>query len=431
MQLQPQVSFELAGAELLLSVHNARLSLLSDGTTATVGRGCVNVYGLSVTPQSHKVAEMTVLAMPLDVIGDDNTSLAASMPQQTFQLQLTEDLHVVKQGASAFLFPAASDCTFYKIDFETKDAEEIEALEDLLAHYTGYQLASKDYRNTLALVDSKGHVVGKLAEDVHIDATRVNQYETGPVLINVQNSQDASKPPVITVKSTTGEQMVQKSEQLGELLVRGAIYLGSGIVKAGQGLKPMLTPKQTPTAISPTTKTRIGQAKQVTSVALKATQMAVTGATFLAGQVGSVVAQKLKENPRTSGPKSSTVIKFSEQLIQSIGTLSSSVSQSGRIVLRSVGVQAVDLVSHVYGTDAGAVVNDVASLGEQLWVVYFDARGIRRMAFMTGVKGTINSMHNDPSPSTTAATTYEALGPVVADAQSLAKSVQEAKKKQQ
>ncbi|KNE65994.1 hypothetical protein AMAG_19309 [Allomyces macrogynus ATCC 38327] len=79
---------------------------------------------------------------------------------------------------------------------------------------------------------------------------------------------------------------------------------------------------------------------------------------------------------------------------EGVGTLTESAAKSGKLVIGATGRSAADYLDHKYGAEAGNVARDVARIGEKVWVVYFDAMGIRRAVLMAGTKSAVHSLHD-------------------------------------
>ncbi|ORZ35014.1 senescence-associated protein-domain-containing protein [Catenaria anguillulae PL171] len=293
------------------------------------------------------------------------------------------------------------------------DPAEVQALADLLGHYTALNEPSATYRNTVALVGPSGQVVGTLADSVHLDTHLVNPDAKGPVVV----SQVPAATPEAPIQWTVAEppagatpaagqegdssfeaKLVSTSEMLGEWMIQGAGIVSSGILRGSVAVKNAgwVTPNATPMVLTPKTKGNIETAKSVSEVAVKATGAILSGAVTVAAAVGSAVAGKLQSDGRGGVvPANSTrarTVKLTSALIRSLAVLGDRASTAGRTVLKATGQGAAELIEHKYGNEAGQAAREVTSVAENMWIVYFDSKGFKRMVLLTGAKTTVHEL---------------------------------------
>ncbi|KAJ3367549.1 hypothetical protein GGF31_007451 [Allomyces arbusculus] len=420
-------SHQAASAEpdLLLAVHNATVTLHDAPDASDAGR---------------QVARGTlhVVQLQMDAVDGDITVLTVG---DAFQLQLdaggSGTLPVARLSPTKFVLtvpaPAAPAAPLhYSLTVETPDAAELDALTDLLVHYTALVAPSDTYRNTVALVDAHGAVVGTLPTQV--DASHLPAYdEKAPLLADVDapaasSASDEKKsvttsmpPPVVLTGTPDGgvsvwpataaaatdatsglswgdvppeTWIVQGGEKVGSLMVQGASLLAQGIEAAAASMIPTTPKAKEPWVFTPTARENIATAKSVSDAALTVTKSIVDGAVAVASKVGEAVATQLESSSTKPGSKRERGLKFTSAVLKAVGTLTESAAKSGKLVIGATGRSAADYLDHKYGAEAGNVAREVARIGEKVWVVYFDAMGIRRAVLMAGTKSAVHSLHD-------------------------------------
>ncbi|KAJ3366432.1 hypothetical protein GGF32_005434 [Allomyces javanicus] len=411
--------------DLLLAVHNATVTLHDAPDASDAGR---------------EVARGTlhVVQLQMDAVDGDITVLTVG---DAFQLQLdaggSGTLPVTRASATTFVFtvpaPAAPAAPLhYSLTVATPDAAELDALTDLLVHYTALVAPSDTYRNTVALVDAHGAVVGTLPTQV--DASHLPAYdEKAPLLANVdaaasvptgdekKRAATTTPPPVVLTGTPDGgvsvwpataaaatdassglswgdvppeTWIVQGGEKVGSLMVQGASLLAQGIEAAAASMIPTTAKAKEPWVFTPTARENIATAKNVSDAALTVTKSIVSGAVAVATKVGEAVATQLESKTTKPGSKRERGLKFTSAVLKAVGTLTESAAKSGKLVIGATGRSAADYLDHKYGAEAGNVARDVARIGEKVWVVYFDAMGIRRAVLMAGTKSAVHSLHD-------------------------------------
>ncbi|KAI9137047.1 senescence-associated protein-domain-containing protein [Paraphysoderma sedebokerense] len=325
---------------------------------------------------------------------------------EAFQLNLDAQTRVFKQGESCFLFPSMNEPgVMYRVELVRPAPDNLETFQDLLQHYTTFSLPNESMKNTLALVNNRGEIVGKLAQNVKFEETdQVRSMEGSdvtPVVLQMpeglqelmQKAKTADYTPVITVAAATSSAMVRHSETLSKYMIQGAEMVGAGIESASQQVKSQIKPNQAPLTFTPETKAKVQTVKQMSEVAVKASSMAGTAAALFATSVGTAIAQKIKQNKTIGGKNTNTALKATTETLKALATVFDAVSDSTRIIVKSTTSSAVDLINHKYGAEAGEVASELAGVTENLTLVYFDTKGLRRKAMMKGVvKGTVKEL---------------------------------------
>ncbi|KAI9183233.1 hypothetical protein H9P43_004150 [Blastocladiella emersonii ATCC 22665] len=419
-------------AERLLLVHNARV-LSFPATQAETAAPAQAIHGRVGELRAQGLLE--VFNVMLDAVASATTSAQVhakhveltmlTVPAQhqgaePFQLPLLQSIAVVREGPASFLVPLPAANCIFRIEVATPDTDELDALVDLLTHYTALDEPSTKFRNTVALVGPTGQVVGTLAEGVDLDAHSVTAGAKGPVLLtrtvtstNVPGEADkvqwtvaeAPKEEVDRAAAVGGavaypdasieEKIFRGSVLVGDLLIQGAGLLSQGIVRGSENIKDSVRPNEKPLEFTPQTRGQLETAKKVSSAAVQATGALVAGAVTVASTVGSAVAAKMGGDGAGGFPadsKRARTLKVTSTIIKSLAVLGDRASTSGRMVLKATGQGAATIIERKYGAEAGAVARDVALIGDNAFVVYFDSKGLRRVVLMSGAKTAVHEL---------------------------------------
>ncbi|KAI9222702.1 hypothetical protein BC828DRAFT_396551 [Blastocladiella britannica] len=130
----------------------------------------------------------------------------------------------------------------------------------------------------------------------------------------------------------------------------------------------------------------------------------VAGAVSVATTVGSAVAA------RVAGPggmaslpadsKRARTLHLTSAALQSLAVLADKASVGGRMLVQATGRGVGDLIEYKYGGEAGEVARGVTEVSENLWIVYFDKAGFRRMVLLAGAGAAVHeaSGHRTAAP---------------------------------
>jgi hypothetical protein len=395
MELPPP---EYSNLERLLMVNNVQVQSLDGNKALFVGLLQVFLVILKHGPDS------TILSIsPNSEMGASDRKVdpaAPESPKDVLQVNLTPELAISRIGDRTLLIPMVETATMVRVTVQSDDLAEWNALLDLLALYTAFHAppAPPEYRDTLALVDTTGAIVGKL-DSTQVDTSRVAKSSQPLILGTSSNGQFALQEQDANANPFSEEDwLVQGAVQVSAMMVSGATMVAKQIENAGTLLTANTKATEQPLVFTPTTRARIDQAKVISDAALKMTQVMVSSAVAAATVVGGVVASKLQSSDATK-PTPRT-LRLTSSFIKAVGYVSDGIKESGKLVMKATGRSAGGFVDHRYGGEAGEIVRDVARIGEKLWVVYFDANGIRRAVLMTGAKSTIHSLSQTKTGST-------------------------------
>ncbi|ORX83155.1 hypothetical protein K493DRAFT_411702 [Basidiobolus meristosporus CBS 931.73] len=134
----------------------------------------------------------------------------------------------------SFIFPVPHN-SFYRIDIPEEAAEEdILRFQEILANYMVYEY--HDYRKTLAIVDSKGEVLGTFSEnsDLKEDEELHNMSEKTPVVIEIPEDDSNPTSPTSPTSSTPLPNIILPDEDIsagasGELAAKDDASLPKSI----------------------------------------------------------------------------------------------------------------------------------------------------------------------------------------------------------
>ncbi|KAF9976483.1 hypothetical protein BGZ73_008486 [Actinomortierella ambigua] len=423
--------------EIVLQIPDATMHhVAKDETKNMIGTGDLRVYS-SVLGRSRKTADDSGAASPASSTSSSSsqsTSAVSSRPPPlaTFMTLETADDNgprkslithplmahstVEKLNDRTWLFPVPGNGSL-ELTLLKASPQDIEALDNLLVDRIVYK-NQYDLRNSLALVDNTGRIVGVLDTDCaeiedKDDAVSLSDNKKTPVIVQDADEDDSGTKRIkLKVSLPTSDDMshwlTTASQYLGEGMIKGATLVAGGIESTHEYLSTKIPETTKPIKISPFIKKRVRNLTSVSrktySLTGKVKQAVVNRAVGMA--VGTV--RSWSKPPATTGSSSSDDEDADPQkqqqasysswqqlacaLLVSAGILIQSAEASFELVATPAALAAQDLTGKAFGPDAKEVVTDALMGVGQLTLVYFDGFGISRRALLkTGRKAALQT----------------------------------------
>lgn len=201
--------------------------------------------------------------------------------------------------------------------------------------------------------------------------------------------------------------MVQRSAEVSRLIVTGSTYLSNKLTSGADNFAQNTEPNPKQIHFSDTTQQRIRQASNLSRNAAQFTARATGTVSGAAQNIGATVAGagrhskddssystnkgagggsggsagKVDKRGNPIGPKPGILNKS----LIAFTTLTDGLETGAKNVLNSGSSAATTVVSHKYGNDAGSVARDFTSGFKNVGLVYIDATGVSRKAFIKSV----------------------------------------------
>lgn len=185
--------------------------------------------------------------------------------------------------------------------------------------------------------------------------------------------------------------LVQSSAQASRLVVTGSSYLSNAMSSGAESFTRKTKPNSKPMTFSQTTQSRIRKINDYSHGAANLTAKTAGQMTKYAQNFGaSITRGKDTDNTKARGydkegnPAYGKPGVLNRSLI-AFSTLTDGLEQGARNVLQSGSAAATTMVNHRYGEEAGTVARDFSSGFRNAGLVYIDATGVSRKAFLKSV----------------------------------------------
>ncbi|ORX89812.1 hypothetical protein K493DRAFT_132581, partial [Basidiobolus meristosporus CBS 931.73] len=177
--------------------------------------------------------------------------------------------------------------------------------------------------------------------------------------------------------------LVSSSEYISTNLVKSAEYLSQGIKYGSEKLQASLSPNEKPLVFEAVTINRIRTIKSYSSTALKATRYVVTQIANIAVGVGAKIGNLIvPAESAESSPTARTIRNLARSSIIAIGNIFQGLEQGVVLVLNDARAATSEVITHKYGNEAGNLASETLDILGNVSLVYFDANGISRRAFV-------------------------------------------------
>lgn len=187
--------------------------------------------------------------------------------------------------------------------------------------------------------------------------------------------------------------LVQQSAEVSRLIVTGSSYLANILTSGADSFTRKTKPNPKPLTFSETTHARMRKIGDLSHSAASFSSKTVKGATGYAQNLGAMLARNKDTSKRTD--PSGKVIEHNKpgilnKSLIAFSTIADGIEQGARNVLQTGSLAATTMVEHRYGSEAGSVAKDFARGFTNVGLVYIDATGVNRKAFLKSVaKGMI------------------------------------------
>ncbi|KAJ3188863.1 hypothetical protein HDU85_004577 [Gaertneriomyces sp. JEL0708] len=263
--------------------------------------------------------------------------------------------------------------------------------------------------NTLAVVDEGGEVVGVVADSLQFESQPTDYPQDKPVVIELDSL------PVVPVPGATATTGIEEPVRLRVLsqtsttLVTASDYISTGILATSstvsnllttgsEKLKFLLPVSAQPWTPSPSTQRNLDKFNSATTKTAEYTRKAADTVASVAVKTGKTIAESASKMmpPSTSQSvaQSRTANASWDMLkatIHAVSTILDSSVQAGKEIFDSSVSATSNLVSHRYGPRAGEAVTKTLGGVGNVALIYFDAKGIGRRAFIKhAAKGALN-----------------------------------------
>ncbi|KAI9011149.1 senescence-associated protein-domain-containing protein [Gaertneriomyces semiglobifer] len=269
--------------------------------------------------------------------------------------------------------------------------------------------------NTLAVVDEGGEVVGVVADSLQFESQPVDYPQDEPVVIELDSlpvvpvpgepqqpgaaaTTGADEPVRLRVLSQTSTTLVTASDYISTGILATSSTLSNLLTTGSEKLKFLLPVSAQPWTPSPSTQRNLDKFNNATSKTAEYTRKAADTVASVAVKTGKTIAvsasKMMPPSTSQSVSQSRTANASWDMLkatIHAVSTILDSSVQAGKEIFDSSVSATSNLVSHRYGPRAGEAVTKTLGGVGNVALIYFDAKGIGRRAFIKhAAKGALN-----------------------------------------
>ncbi|KAK9371672.1 senescence-associated protein-domain-containing protein [Lipomyces chichibuensis] len=373
-------------------------------------------------------------------MSDDDFYLYLHLPPE-LELPLVATAHIYRQAANSYLIPrwdlGPDSGAFIRFQFpaignelDMVTQEDVDTFETILAQCTAflertappeghaaYNLADytrgEDYISSafkqgeshgkVVLVDEDdGTVVGELTEYDIVEKPEVKPGSKHPVLIQLPAEGEGNQISVSNISDEylrmaqhpayRNSTIVQTSAIASRLLVTGSSFLANILTSGADTFAKKTKPNPKPMTFSQDTHAHIRKISSLSRNAADFSAKTIGQVSKYAQNFGASLARR-KDNDGLGSQGGNTVDYKPGILNRSIiafSTLAAGIEQSARTVLSSGSAATSAIIGHRYGAEAGAVAAGLTGGVTNVGLVYIDATGVSRKAFLMSVaKGMI------------------------------------------
>lgn len=439
------MSFTAHDPRLLYSVDNIQAFYIQDGEENELTPSGPQSLSLLMVPIRTTYPASQTAASYASEISEEDFYLHLHLPPE-LDMPLPATIQIFHQHPNNYLIPrwdlAPEQGAFIRIQFpdvgrgpNTVTQEDIDTFESILAQCTAFMphasqaeghakynpaeyapgegyisSSSADVKpgqsnGKIVLVDEEdGSVVGELTDGYDIlEKPGVKPGSKNPVEIQLPAEGEGNK---ITVDNVSEEylqmaqhpaykdsRLVQQSAEVSRLIVTGSSYLANILTSGADSFTRKTKPNPKPLTFSETTHARMRKIGDLSHSAASFSSKTVKGATGYAQNLGAMLARNKDTSKRTD--PSGKVIEHNKpgilnKSLIAFSTIADGIEQGARNVLQTGSLAATTMVEHRYGSEAGSVAKDFARGFTNVGLVYIDATGVNRKAFLKSVaKGMI------------------------------------------
>ncbi|KAG0256708.1 hypothetical protein DFQ27_005540 [Actinomortierella ambigua] len=407
--------------QVVLQIPEATIhQLTNDNTKKLIGTGDLRVYSSVLSQPVHAAGEeesggnggagnsnRSASSSPTPSASTGSAASMSSMSSRPAPLTTFMTLETSDNGSprkSLITHPLLPRSTVQKISdrawlFPVPGSGSIELTLSKIVYSNQH-----DLRNSLALVDDAGQIVGVLDTDSaeivdEDDAVSLSENKKTPVVVE-EAADDGTNRIKLKVSLPTSEDMshwlTTASQYLGEGMIKGATFVAGGIESTHGYLNTKIPETSKPLKISPFIRKRIrnltsvsrktysltGRVKQ--AVVNRAVGMAVSGIQSWSKSSSSPPSSSSADGGEDgqAGGSYSSWQQLANALLISAGILIESAETSFGLVATPAAIAAQDLTGKYLGPEAKDVMTEALTGVGQLTLVYFDGFGISRRALL-------------------------------------------------
>ncbi|KAI8825773.1 senescence-associated protein-domain-containing protein [Fimicolochytrium jonesii] len=401
-----------------LTFHDAAITIvpLNGGPPSQFGRGTLSVEQDTVG-NIFLVGPDWRLALPADTQADK--------PQPgTFTIHLPAEARLKRTtDGSEYVFPPGS--ANLRVDFNNPEPTSLAVFETLFlgpapaytpfpqpggadATYGPATATDTHHKNSLALVDEKGDVVGVVAEGVDLknadgggpitygdNESAVIEIDSLPVVDLDQQHRDERVTVRVKVIRDASSTVVKTGTYVSTGLIVGSSALGKAVKSGASALKTMIPVASTPWTPSQSTKDNIDKFHKGTQQTANLTRRAAETIAGIAVSAGQKVAQSATKAASPNGDYRTHSASWDllKNTVHAVSTVLDAAADAGKSLYADTVEATSGLVQHRYGTEAGDAVRTSLGAVGHVGLMYFDAKGIGRRAFLKkAAKGAITNV---------------------------------------
>ncbi|PYI27748.1 hypothetical protein BP00DRAFT_13567 [Aspergillus indologenus CBS 114.80] len=421
---------------LLYSIDNIRAFHIQNGEESELTPSGPQTLSLLMVPTKTAIPGSSFPVSSQDALTEEDFYLHLNLPPE-LDLALPATTQIFHQPPNSYLIPrwdlGPDAGAFIRIQFPSighgpgkVTQEDIDTFETILAQCTAFldrappagdhapynpstyapgegyvsSAASSggDAHGRIVLVDEEdGSVVGEMEGYDVVERLDVKPGSKRPVEIELPSEGEGNKVNVSNVseeylrmarhpayqKST----IVQTSAKASRLIVTGSTYLANALTSGADTFTRKTKPNPKPMTFSETTHSRIRKVGTFSEGAADLSAKTVGQVGRYAQNIGASLARRNNTERQRGIDKYGNEYKpgiLNKSLI-AFSTLADGIEQGARHVLTSSSNAATTMVGHRYGDQAGAVASNLTGGVKNVGLVYIDASGVSRKAFLKSV----------------------------------------------
>ncbi|KAJ3019060.1 hypothetical protein HKX48_002412 [Thoreauomyces humboldtii] len=353
---------------------------------------------------------------------------ADRISRTAFLIHLPPDASLSRNdsGGSNAAAPYAFGRADLRIDFEAAEREDNVGLFATLfgeEALPAYDPGTAVHRNELAVVDERGTVVGVVAEGMELDhqgpEPPTYDDDADSVIIELDSlrvvnlgpehagssQDDEARAVAVRVKviRDAASTVLLTSGYVSTGLLMGSTALGKVIKTGASSLKTLIPVASTPWQPTQSQKTSLDKFSEGSKSAQAMTKRAAEVVAQVATSAGhQVVKSASKIIPANTSPAASQSASASWDLLKNtvhaVSNVLDAVTDAGKHLYQDTVEATSELVAHRYGESAGDAYRQSMGAAGTVGLIYFDAKGIGRKAFLKqAAKSVVTNVSSYPA----------------------------------
>ncbi|KAI9095147.1 senescence-associated protein-domain-containing protein [Phlyctochytrium arcticum] len=265
--------------------------------------------------------------------------------------------------------------------------------------------AKTDYRNSIAVVDANGDVVGVVAQGVEVDDQNISDQpmkDTDSVVIELSSLPEVDLPPGpalpvhVKVLHGTSSSILTTGDYISTGILTTSSALSKIMRNGAESLKTLIPVATTEWHASEGTKRNIEKVNSASRTTADYTRRAAETFAGVAMSAGKSVANGAsKVLPGTKAAADSRTGNAGWDVVKSavhtVSTVLDAGVTAGKTLFDDTVEATAGIAQHRYGLEAGDAVRKSLGAVGNVGLVYFDAKGIGRRAILKhAAKGAFN-----------------------------------------